>query len=159
MRHRIQGNKKVARKRELHWRTGPDGKYCLGCLFNLAHDKVMGSDLLASSLTPTVIQCKYCSIFLRLICSGSTKSLLFRKTLAFLEISWWRFHHTHSSRAVLEDSGGRRACYPPRLGTRQERFPAWKIPHHFSQVLSEQVHSHPNLIFPSRKSTVGPRGV
>lgn len=63
------------------------------------------------------MQCKYCSMFLRLICSGSSKiSPLFRKTLAFLENSWWRFHHTRSSRAVLEDSGGRRARYLPRVG-------------------------------------------
>jgi len=39
------------------------------------------------------MQCKYCSMFLRLVCSRSTKiSPLLRKILAFLEISWWRFH-------------------------------------------------------------------
>lgn len=48
----VHGKQKTARKSDLHWRTDPDGKYCLGCFFNLAHDKVMGSDPLASFLTP-----------------------------------------------------------------------------------------------------------
>lgn len=64
----------------------------------------------------TEMQCKDHSVVLRLICSGSTTIIpLFRKTLAFLEISWWKFRQTRSWRAALEDSGGRGVHYPLRI--------------------------------------------
>lgn len=87
----------------------------------------MANDPLASSLTPvTEMQCKDHFVSLRLIYSGSTKiSPLFRKTLAFLEILWWKFHQTRSWRAVLEDSGGRGVLCPPGI-TSGRGFQQWK---------------------------------
>lgn len=64
----------------------------------------------------TEMQCKDHFMFLRLVCSESTKiSPLFWKTLAFLEILWWKFHQPRSWRAVLGDSGGRGVHHPPGI--------------------------------------------
>lgn len=46
LRHGIQGNQKLAKKEELHYRSGADKKYCGVVFFDMANDS------LASSLTP-----------------------------------------------------------------------------------------------------------
>lgn len=104
------------------------------------------------------MQCKYCSLFLRLICSGSPKiSPLFRKT-GFLgdfmvEISLHAFFKSSAGGQRREES------MLSTQGAMWERFPAREIPHHLSEVMRKQVCSHPCLVFLLKRSHVGPHTV